>query len=96
MREILVAGALSLFVSLFGTPILIRVLTRKGFGQVIRDDGPSSHHTKRGTPTSGGLIILFASFFGFLASHLVTRVAVSVSALLVMGLIISPRICRLP
>ena len=45
MREILIAGAIALFLSLFGTPGLIRILARRGYGQIIRDDGPSSHHT---------------------------------------------------
>lgn len=89
MREILIAGAFALLVSLFGTPILIRVLTRRGYGQIIRDDGPSSHHTKHGTPTMGGVIIIMASFIGFFLSHALTRVAVSISALLVMGLVLS-------
>jgi phospho-N-acetylmuramoyl-pentapeptide-transferase len=31
---------------------------RQGKGQPIRDDGPQSHLTKRGTPTMGGLMIL--------------------------------------
>lgn len=89
MREILIAGAFALLISLFGTPILIRGLAHRGYGQIIRDDGPSSHHTKRGTPTMGGIIIILASFIGFLSSHALTRVAVSISTLLVMGLILS-------
>jgi phospho-N-acetylmuramoyl-pentapeptide-transferase len=89
MREILIAGAFSMLVSLFGTPILIRGLARRGYGQIIRDDGPSSHHTKRGTPTMGGIIIILASFIGFSVSHGLTRVAVSISAWLVMGLVLS-------
>ncbi|MDP1711445.1 MAG: phospho-N-acetylmuramoyl-pentapeptide-transferase [Candidatus Nanopelagicaceae bacterium] len=89
MREILIAGAIALFMSLFGTPVLIRILAKKGYGQIIRDDGPSSHHTNRGTPTMGGIIIIFASLVGYFLSHIVTRVNVSISALLVIGLIIS-------
>ena len=89
MREILIAGAIALFVSLFGTPVLIRALAKKGYGQIIRDDGPSSHHIKRGTPTMGGIIIIFASMAGYFLSHLLTGVSLSVSALLVMSLIIS-------
>jgi phospho-N-acetylmuramoyl-pentapeptide-transferase len=89
MREILIAGAIALFVSLFGTPFLIRVLARQGYGQIIRDDGPSSHHTKRGTPTMGGIIIIFASLGGYFLSHVLTRVALSISALLVIGLIVA-------
>lgn len=89
MREILISGAFALFISLFGTPVLIRILARKGYGQIIRDDGPSSHHTKRGTPTMGGIIIILASLLGYLASHAISQVPLSVSALLVIGLIIS-------
>ena len=32
----------------------------KGYGQLIRDDGPTTHHTKRGTPTMGGTVIIVA------------------------------------
>ena len=41
-------------------PRLIRWLAGYKVGQQIRDDGPKSHHTKSGTPTMGGLLILFA------------------------------------
>ena len=86
MKEILIAGAIALFLSLFGTPALIRGLARRGYGQIIRDDGPSSHHTKRGTPTMGGIIIIFASALGYFIAHLITQNTVSTSALLVLGL----------
>jgi phospho-N-acetylmuramoyl-pentapeptide-transferase len=86
MREILIAGAIALFLSLFGTPALIRGLARRGYGQIIRDDGPSSHHTKRGTPTMGGIIIIFASALGYFIAHAITQNTVSTSALLVLGL----------
>lgn len=89
MREILIAGAFSMLVSLFGTPFLIRALARRGYGQIIRDDGPTSHHIKRGTPTMGGVIIILASFIGFSVSHALTGVSVSISALLVMGLVLA-------
>ncbi len=89
MREIIISGALALFISLFGTPVLIRFLARRGYGQIIRDDGPSSHHTKRGTPTMGGLIIIFAAAFGYFVAHAISQNAVSTSALLVLGLMAS-------
>ena len=89
MREILISGALALFISLFGTPILIKFLARRGYGQIIRDDGPSSHHTKRGTPTMGGLIIIFAAACGYFVAHAISQNAVSTSALLVLGLMAS-------
>jgi phospho-N-acetylmuramoyl-pentapeptide-transferase len=88
MRQILISGAVALFFALFGTPVLIRLLAKRGYGQIIRDDGPVSHHTKRGTPTMGGLIIIFAAIAGYLLSHGITQTAVTASALLVIGLVV--------
>ena len=88
MRQILISGAVALFFALFGTPVLIRLLAKRGYGQIIRDDGPSSHHTKRGTPTMGGLIIIFAAVAGYLLSHGITQTAMTASALLVIALVV--------
>ncbi|MFZ5776497.1 MAG: phospho-N-acetylmuramoyl-pentapeptide-transferase [Thermodesulfobacteriota bacterium] len=41
-------------------PRFIAALQRNQIGQVVRDDGPESHYSKRGVPTMGGLLILFA------------------------------------
>lgn len=41
-------------------PLWIRFLKKDGIGQQIRADGPQSHLVKAGTPTMGGVIILFA------------------------------------
>lgn len=41
-------------------PWFIRQLQARQIGQVVRDDGPESHFSKRGTPTMGGSLILFA------------------------------------
>jgi phospho-N-acetylmuramoyl-pentapeptide-transferase len=87
MKLILIAGALALLFSLFGTPALIKALARRGYGQFIRDDGPSAHHTKRGTPTMGGIIIIFATVAGYFLAHLVTQKPVTASALLIIGLV---------
>lgn len=89
MKLILIAGALALIFSLFGTPALIKALARRGYGQFIRDDGPSSHHTKRGTPTMGGIIIIFAALASYLLAHLVMQSSISVSAILIFGLVIA-------
>jgi phospho-N-acetylmuramoyl-pentapeptide-transferase len=83
------AGGFALLLSLFGTPLLIRSLARRGYGQIIRDDGPTSHHTKRGTPTMGGIIIIFAAIAAYLLAHLISGNAVTVSAVLVIGLVIA-------
>ena len=42
-------------------PWAIRFLRRLQIGQVVRDDGPTTHQTKEGTPTMGGLLILGAA-----------------------------------
>ena len=43
---------------------LINVLRKKqGKGQPIRDDGPTTHFEKAGTPTMGGLLILISLLF---------------------------------
>ena len=84
MRTVLVAGAFSLVVSLFGTPLYIRWLVRRGYGQFVRDDGPTSHHTKRGTPTMGGAVIILAALFAYGAAHLLTGAPLTVSGLLVL------------
>jgi phospho-N-acetylmuramoyl-pentapeptide-transferase len=45
----------------------VRLLTRYQIGQYIREDGPKSHLSKEGTPTMGGVLILFAVFAATLA-----------------------------
>jgi len=47
-----------LFVFLFGPWMISLLRLRQGKGQPIREDGPQSHLTKRGTPTMGGLMIM--------------------------------------
>ncbi|HEX3825814.1 MAG TPA: phospho-N-acetylmuramoyl-pentapeptide-transferase [Sporichthyaceae bacterium] len=87
MRGVLVASAVALVISLLGTPIAIRMLVRRGYGQLIRDDGPTTHQTKRGTPTMGGSVIILAVLVGYLAAHLVLRNhAPTLSGLLVLYL----------
>jgi phospho-N-acetylmuramoyl-pentapeptide-transferase len=47
-----------LIVFMFGPMIIDELRVRQGKGQPIREDGPKSHLSKRGTPTMGGLMIL--------------------------------------
>ena len=87
MKGILVAGSVSTLLSFLFTPAFIRILAKRGYGQMIRDDGPQAHHTKRGTPTIGGVVLILASAIGYFTSHLLDGVRVSTSALLVLGLV---------
>jgi len=86
VKTVLIAAAVSLVVALFGTPLYIRFLVRRGYGQFIRDDGPTSHHTKRGTPTMGGSVIILAALVAYLVAHLATSWMPSMSGLLVLFL----------
>jgi phospho-N-acetylmuramoyl-pentapeptide-transferase len=86
VRAVLFAAAAALFVSLLGTPLAIRLFVRRGYGQLIRDDGPTSHHIKRGTPTMGGAVIIIAALIGYALAKLVTLNAPTASGLLVLFL----------
>src|SRR6476660_9131826 len=86
MRNVLVAAMAALLVSLLGTPFAIRLFRARGYGQLIRDDGPTTHLMKRGTPTMGGTVIIFATIVGYLTAHLVCLRGGRASGMLVLGL----------
>jgi phospho-N-acetylmuramoyl-pentapeptide-transferase len=88
MKAILLAGGLALIFTLLGTRVAIRILVRKGYGQLIRDDGPTTHHTKRGTPTMGGLVIILSVVFAYALAMLLTQDWPSASGLLLLFLIL--------
>ncbi|MDP3712648.1 MAG: phospho-N-acetylmuramoyl-pentapeptide-transferase [Mycobacteriales bacterium] len=90
MRSVLVAALTALVLSLLGTPLVVKLFRRRGYGQEIREDGPSSHATKRGTPTMGGSVIILATLVGYGVAHLLVidqpGRGPTASALLVLGL----------
>ncbi|NYJ01878.1 phospho-N-acetylmuramoyl-pentapeptide-transferase [Nocardioides thalensis] len=88
MLAILFGGGIALMVSLLGTRVAIRLFTRWGYGQEIREDGPMTHHTKRGTPTMGGVVIVVAATIGYFAGKLLTLDAPSASGLLLLFLFV--------
>ncbi len=54
------AAITSVFIAMLIGPSFIRFLQRKQMGQAIRNDGPQSHLSKKGTPTMGGGLILLS------------------------------------
>jgi phospho-N-acetylmuramoyl-pentapeptide-transferase len=88
VKTVVIAAAVAMVCSLFGTPLYIRFLVRRGYGQFIRDDGPTSHHTKRGTPTMGGAVIIAATLIGYGVAHLITFWEPTLSGLLVLFLMV--------
>ena len=88
MRAILLSGTLSAIFTLLGTVLAIRLLTSKGYGQLIRDDGPTTHHTKRGTPTMGGTVIIIATSLAYLIASFATGRVPTASGLLLLFLFV--------
>ncbi|HEY2285197.1 MAG TPA: phospho-N-acetylmuramoyl-pentapeptide-transferase [Streptosporangiaceae bacterium] len=86
MKTILLAAGVSLVLALFGTPAAIKLLRRRGYGQLIREEGPAAHKTKRGTPTMGGAVIVVATLIGYAVGHVATGDPVSASGVLVLFL----------
>jgi phospho-N-acetylmuramoyl-pentapeptide-transferase len=70
MIRVVIAAAIALAISIGIGPRFIEFLRRHEFGQHIREEGPRHHIAKQGTPTMGGLLILFAATIAFLpVSH---------------------------
>ena len=55
------AGVTALALSFLLGPVLIKTLKRLQVGQEIRQEGPQSHITKKGTPSMGGLLVIIAT-----------------------------------
>jgi phospho-N-acetylmuramoyl-pentapeptide-transferase len=70
VKSVLIAATFGLIISILLTPLAIKAFRRRGFGQEIRDDGPESHLSKKGTPTMGGTVMVLATVGGYLIAHL--------------------------
>ena len=66
MIRVLIAAGVAFVVSIVIGPKFIDFLRRNEFGQQIREEMPERHFVKQGTPTMGGLLILFAATIAFL------------------------------
>ncbi len=88
MIALLIGGAVALGFTLFLTPVFIRIFKALGWGQFIRDDGPQSHHAKRGTPTMGGIVFILGSVTGYFVGHLIAGQPFTLVAFLVMFMMV--------
>ncbi|MBU8859776.1 MULTISPECIES: phospho-N-acetylmuramoyl-pentapeptide-transferase [unclassified Micromonospora] len=70
MRAVIVAAAVAFVVSLFGTPVAVRVFSALKAGQPIRSIGLASNEHKVGTPTMGGVVFIVATVLAYVAGHL--------------------------
>ena len=70
------AAITALLISYLMGPYIIERLRQLKVGQKIRDEGPSSHHSKAGTPTMGGILILISTVVPTLLWANLTNVSV--------------------
>jgi len=74
-------------------PSLISLLRRGGFTQLIREEGPDSHKTKAGTPTSGGFMLVFdvlvacLAYVGGTSGHRLSRIDTAVLLFVAVNLL---------
>jgi phospho-N-acetylmuramoyl-pentapeptide-transferase len=88
MTFVLIAGLIAMVSAVVIGPKFIEALRRHNLGQQIREEGPSSHVVKQGTPTMGGLLILGAAAVPFLVfSHYTSEALVVLFVTLGCGLI---------
>jgi len=88
MIALLISAGIAMAFTLFLTPLFIRLFNKIGWGQFIRDDGPESHHVKRGTPTMGGIVFIIGAVTGYFLGHLIASEPISRAALLVIFLMV--------
>ena len=65
MYRVLGAALVAGLICIGLTPFLIRFLRHMEYGQVIREDGPHAHFVKKGTPTMGGILIVFGTVVAY-------------------------------
>jgi phospho-N-acetylmuramoyl-pentapeptide-transferase len=88
MVRVLVAGLVAMVIAVVMGPQFIAWLRRQNVGQQIREEGPKHHFAKAGTPTMGGLLILFAAVLPFVVVSLYTIPGLTIMlATLACGLI---------
>ncbi|WP_018719913.1 phospho-N-acetylmuramoyl-pentapeptide-transferase [Salinispora fenicalii] len=97
MRAVVVAAAVAFIISLFGTPVAIRVFTALKAGQPIRSLGLASNEGKKGTPAMGGVVFIVATVIAYVAGHLalvtlpegqIAQVKPTMTALVLLGLFV--------
>ena len=78
MVDVLIAGIVAMVISIVAGPRFINFLRLREYGQPIREEGPPRHIEKQGTPTMGGLLILFSAAVPYLILSNYTTPALTV------------------
>ncbi|HLV10556.1 MAG TPA: phospho-N-acetylmuramoyl-pentapeptide-transferase, partial [Halanaerobiales bacterium] len=86
--EYFAAVSLPFLILILTGPGLIKGLRFLNFGQQIRNEGPASHKKKKGVPTMGGILILFAVLLtSFIILDLRRIVLGAIITMTIMGLV---------
>lgn len=89
MLSLMESGGVGFLCALLLTPLWIRFLRARSIGQQIREDGPVTHQHKAGTPTMGGVVIVFAGVLGYFMGHVGTSIAFTRAGFLAVGVIVA-------
>nr|HDM99828.1 phospho-N-acetylmuramoyl-pentapeptide-transferase [Deltaproteobacteria bacterium] len=79
------AAVTALSIILIFGPWFIRIMCEMQMGQIIRDDGPTIHHTKAGTPSIGGILIIGSILIATLLWADLRNLYVWISILILVG-----------
>lgn len=92
MKLVVASGVISVLVVFVGTPLLIKLLLRRGYSQAIRvsteGEPYPEHEGKRGTPSMGGVAIIMGVVLAYGLTHLIFWTPPSPSALLILYLML--------
>ena len=92
MRLVVISLTIAALVSLIGTPLLIRLLSRHGYAQAIRVSSEGEqypdHGSKVGTPSMGGVAIIIGVVLAYFLTHLIAWRPVTPSGLLILYLMV--------
>ena len=82
MLSLMESGGVGFLLALLLTPVWMRFVQARSYGQVVSEDGPVAHQRKTGTPTMGGVVIVFAAVMGYAMGHIGTSVVFTRSGIL--------------
>src|ERR1017187_4486435 len=94
MLSLMESGGVGFLFALLITPVWIHFLSNRSLGQLIREDGPTTHHAKAGTPTMGGVIIVCAAVLGYLMGHVGTSINFTRAGVLAISVTVAAGLLR--
>jgi phospho-N-acetylmuramoyl-pentapeptide-transferase len=89
MLSLMEAGGVGFLCALLITPLWIRYQRTRSIGQQIREDGPSTHQHKAGTPTMGGVVIVAATALGYVMGHAGTAITFTRAGVLALAVTVA-------